>query len=55
MKIASVQIECITGDIKNNLEKHYKFIDIAHKNNVDLIIFPELSITGYCREEVEEL
>ncbi len=55
MKIASAQIECITGDIKNNLEKHYKFIDIAHKNNVDLIIFPELSITGYCREEAEEL
>lgn len=51
MKIASAQISSMVGKINQNLESHYKMIDLASQNNVDLIMFPEMSITGYCREE----
>jgi len=55
MKIASAQINCSVGEIQKNLEKHYKAIESAIQNNVQLITFPEMSITGYCREEAKEL
>jgi predicted amidohydrolase len=51
MKIAAAQIESIVGDIKGNLEKHLEMIDLAAKQSVHLIVFPEMSITGYCKEE----
>ncbi|MDF2932931.1 MAG: carbon-nitrogen hydrolase family protein [Chryseobacterium sp.] len=47
MKIAAAQIQPIKGDILSNIEKHKILIDIAINNGTDLIIFPELSITGY--------
>ena len=37
-------------DIKSNLIDHYNLINIASENQVDLIVFPEMSITGYERE-----
>lgn len=55
MKIASAQIKSTTGEINQNLESHYKMIELASKNGVELIIFPEMSITGYCREKASEL
>jgi len=55
MKLAATQINCTVGEISDNLDKHYVEIKIAIKNDVQLIIFPEMSITGYCREEAEQL
>lgn len=55
MKIASAQINCIVGEIQQNLEEHYRIIEAAIKEEVKLIAFPEMSITGYCREEGENL
>jgi predicted amidohydrolase len=55
MKIASAQIEAQIGDIKGNLEKHLEMINIAVQNDVDLIVFPEMSLSGYCREEGKAL
>jgi predicted amidohydrolase len=40
--------------INENLEEHYKLIELAADNNAQLIIFPELSLTGYQREEAEK-
>jgi len=54
MKLASAQINCIHGEIQNNLNKHYKTIELAIENNVQLITFPEMSITGYCRKEAKD-
>lgn len=51
MKIASAQIESKVGDSKENLKRHLEMIDIAAEHSVDLIVFPEMSLTGYCREE----
>ncbi len=47
VKIALAQISPKLGDLKSNLEKHIKFIQLAIKEKADLVIFPELSLTGY--------
>jgi predicted amidohydrolase len=47
MKICLAQTHPVRGDIKSNIEKHKKFIELAVANGADMIIFPELSLTGY--------
>lgn len=47
MKISAVQLQSFTGDIALNIAKHLEFIDVAIAQNIDLIFFPELSLTGY--------
>jgi predicted amidohydrolase len=37
----------VPGDIKRNIEKHKRLIDLAIAKGADIIIFPELSLTGY--------
>lgn len=54
MKIAAAQIDCQVGEIQKNLNSHFELIELAIENGVDLITFPEMSITGYCREEGDE-
>jgi predicted amidohydrolase len=46
-KIALAQINPTLGDIKKNLLKHSEFTENAIKEKANLIVFPELSITGY--------
>lgn len=46
-RIAAAQSQSIPGDIKGNIARHLKFIDKAFACAVDLIVFPELSLTGY--------
>lgn len=41
------QVNPVLGDVERNLEMHLKHIDAAAADDVDLIIFPELSLTGY--------
>jgi len=47
MKIALAQIKPIKGDISANIILHKQWIKLAIKGKADLIIFPELSLTGY--------
>lgn len=35
------------GDVQANLDKHLRWIDDAVSQGVDLLVFPELSLTGY--------
>ena len=55
MRICIAQIEPIKGDIQKNLDKHLKFITAALAKRPDLIMFPELSLTGYEPELAREL
>ncbi len=41
------QINTVLGNVQANLDKHLSLIDQACQQNVDLICFPELSLTGY--------
>jgi predicted amidohydrolase len=47
MKICVAQTRPLKGDIKGNIENHKKLITVAASHKADLIIFPELSLTGY--------
>ena len=52
IKIALAQFNTRLGDVKANLEKHMERIDAARKEGADLIIFPELSLTGYALQDL---
>ena len=47
MKICIAQTKSEKGNIKSNIENHKKWIEIAVSEKADLIVFPELSLTGY--------
>jgi predicted amidohydrolase len=47
LNIGLAQIYPKVGDVCANLNKHLEFIETARQQNVDLMIFPELSLTGY--------
>ena len=46
-KIAIVQFNPKIGDVDENIEKHLEYIKKASDQGCSLIIFPELSLTGY--------
>ncbi|MBV6519835.1 MAG: Glutamine-dependent NAD(+) synthetase [Candidatus Brocadia fulgida] len=47
MKIALAQINQTIGDFQRNTEKICSFIERARNLDADLVIFPELAVTGY--------
>jgi len=47
IKISLAQVNTRLGDISYNLEKHLEFIERAKSEQADIILFPELSLTGY--------
>jgi predicted amidohydrolase len=47
MKICVAQTRPVTGNIESNIDNHKKLVDLAASNGADLIVFPELSLTGY--------
>ena len=47
MKIATVSLNQIWKDKNSNLKNSTKYIKLASKNKVDLIIFPEMTLTGF--------
>jgi NAD+ synthase (glutamine-hydrolysing) len=50
--IALAQIATKLGDVNANLEKHLELTRQAVSSGVDLIVFPELSLTGYCLQDL---
>lgn len=51
-KIALSQFATKLGDINANFEKHTEVIQKAIKAHADLIIFPELALTGYFLQDL---
>lgn len=47
MKIALAQINQTIGDFQKNTEKICLYLERARKQNSDIVIFPELAVTGY--------
>ena len=52
MKLALAQINTRLGMPEQNLEKHLSYIEQAKLDQVDLLIFPELSLTGYMLQDL---
>lgn len=55
MKICVAQIIPHIGDIDNTIGKHVTLIDLAVSFGVDIIVFPEMSLTGYEPKLAKEL
>jgi NAD+ synthase (glutamine-hydrolysing) len=47
MKIALAQVNPVIGDLKGNSAKIIQIIEQAKKSQADLVVFPELALTGY--------
>lgn len=47
LRIGAAQSVCIPGDVAANVLVHTRFIAAAHREKVDLLVFPELSLSGY--------
>lgn len=52
LNLALAQINTRLGDTEANLAKHLEFIREARAREVDLLIFPELSLTGYVLQDL---
>ncbi len=47
LRVAMAQISPMLGDRQRNLALHLEQIEAARRQQADLIVFPELSLTGY--------
>ncbi|QDT36265.1 nitrilase-related carbon-nitrogen hydrolase [Stratiformator vulcanicus] len=47
LKVGVAQVESIPFEIEHNVDTHFRMIEEAKSQGVDLLVFPELSITGY--------
>ena len=47
MKLCAVQLASLKGDLPGNLQRHLVCIEQAAALGAELVLFPELSLTGY--------
>jgi len=52
INLALAQINTRLGKVEDNLEKHLAYIQEATSNGADLVVFPELSLTGYVLQDL---
>jgi predicted amidohydrolase len=52
MKVAIAQIEPVLGDLGANLAKHLEWVKRARSRQAELVVFPELSLTGYLLQDI---
>ncbi len=53
--VAAAQFAPVKGNIADNLDHHIRMIDKAHEVQVQALVFPELSLTGYELNLAEKL
>ncbi|MBJ2220646.1 carbon-nitrogen hydrolase family protein [Pseudomonas sp. MF7453] len=47
LTLAAAQTLSIAGDVAANISRHLVFMQVAAEQGVQLLVFPELSLTGY--------
>jgi len=52
IKIALAQIAPRLGGLQANLASHHRLLDEARAGDVDLLVFPELGLTGYLLQDL---
>jgi predicted amidohydrolase len=52
LKLALAQINTKLGNVQDNLEKHLTLAKQAWQDGLDLLVFPELSLTGYVLQDL---
>lgn len=54
MKVALAQVSPRLGDVKANVELHLDVLEKARRGKADLVVFPELGLTGYTLKDLVE-
>jgi len=52
LRLAMAQINCLVGDLAGNFNKICSQIEKAQKYGADIVVFPELALTGYPPEDL---
>src|SRR3954454_740216 len=52
LRVALAQINSVVGDIDGNAQKVRDYIGRAKKEGAELVVFPELALTGYPPEDL---
>jgi NAD+ synthase (glutamine-hydrolysing) len=52
MRLALAQINSVVGDVDGNATKVVEWMERARGENADLVLFPELAVTGYPPEDL---
>ncbi len=52
MRVAVAQISPYLGEVGRNVDLHLELINRARRENADLLVFPELSLTGYTLKDL---
>lgn len=56
LTVALAQCDAVLGDVGRNLEGHLRLLEQAREKGAGLVVFPELSLTGYhLRDLTQEL
>ena len=55
MRVALCQLNSTVGDLNHNLSRMRTWYDEAVSQNAELVIFPELALTGYPPRDLLEL
>ena len=52
IRIAGAQLDLTVGDLKNNTDRIVETLRWAEDQGAQIVVFPELSITGYPPEDL---
>jgi len=52
LRVALAQLNVVVGDVDGNREKILRDVDRARELHADLVVFPELAVTGYPAEDL---
>jgi len=52
MRLALAQIDSVVGDVDGNADRVIEWLERARGENADLVLFPELVVTGYPPEDL---
>jgi predicted amidohydrolase len=54
VRIALAQVDCVLGDVEANARRAREHVERSRAGGADLVVFPELSMTGYALGAVTE-
>lgn len=55
LRIALAQLGVTDSNIRANLQQHIELIELAAEQHANVIVFPELSLTGYEPDQLDDL
>lgn len=54
LRVALAQVDCVLGEVAENTRQTHEVLERARSEAADLVVFPELALTGYSLGRVNE-